>query len=118
MLKLLGSLFVLSVIVGVLYAVPSHYTETLPSQAATGSVPVSNGYDWTLSQSTGVVISSVTVGLISQSAAQIAATTPTVVGQMVYCNNCTAGSPICISTITTSPGAGNDFVLSTGTICK
>jgi hypothetical protein len=121
MKKLLGSVFAVTVVVGLLYAVPTRYTETLPPQSPNGSVPVSNGYDWGLSQNAGVVISSVTVGLISQTIAQIAASTPSVVGQMVYCNNCAANGgsgTVCISTITTAPGAGNDFVLSTGTICK
>lgn len=59
--------------------------------------------------------------LSSMTVVQISASTAAVVGQVVYCGNCTANGgkgTICISTSTAAPGAGSDFVLSTGTLCN
>jgi hypothetical protein len=121
MKTLLSSFAVVLLAVGLSQAVVTHYTETLPPQTPTGNVPVSNGYDWTVSQNAGVVVSSATIGLNVQSLAAISASTAGVVGQMVFCQNCAAAGgagTICISTTTVAPGAGSDFVLSTGTVCK
>lgn len=58
----------------------------------------------------------------SKTKAQIATSTPTVVGQVVYCSDCAAAGgagTLCISTATTGGiGGGSYFVLSTGTVCK
>lgn len=117
MKKLLGSIVVVLFAVGLSYAVPSHFTETLPAQAPYGSVPVSNGYDWTVSSGTSGIAPTV----FTQTVAQICASTATAVGQLVYCSNCAAAGgagTVCISTSIAAPGAGCDFVLSTGTQCK
>ena len=56
--------------------------------------------------------------LKSQTVSQIINSTSTVVGQILYCSNCTSNGgtgTICISTGTT---LYNQFVLSTGTVCK
>lgn len=59
------------------------------------------------------------IALSSMTIAQINATTPTVVGQMVFCGDCTAAGgkgTICISTEAATAQVG--FTLSTGTVCK
>ena len=103
------------------FATVTHFTETLPAAQAQGNVPVANGYDWGMSQNSGVVISSAIVGMQSFTLTQINASTAAFVGELLYCNNCAAAGgagTICVSTSTNAPGAGSDFVLSTGTQCK
>lgn len=96
---------------------PTHFTETLPPAASAGAIPVSNGYDWSLSQSSGIVITSATIALFNQTVTQIVNSTASIVGQMEFCSNCLAGGgkgAICISTGTS---LFNQFILSTGTVC-
>lgn len=72
-----------------------------------------------LSETTSTAsLSSATIQVPNLTATQILASTPTYTGQPVLCTNCAAGAVVCISTTVSSPGAGNDFVLSTGTACK
>lgn len=70
----------------------------------------------TLTATSGTVtVSSAAVGLIPQSLTQVQTSTPSFVGQLVFCQNC-VNSLLCISSTTASPGAGNDWVsVSTGT---
>lgn len=62
----------------------------------------------------------VNLNISSMTAAAIAATTPTAVGNLQWCYNCGANGSgvgtLCVSTETTT--AQNAFVLSTGTVCK
>ena len=63
----------------------------------------------------------VTLSVSSGTVAEINASTAPTVGYLRYCTNCGGAGgagTICISTSTNAPGAGSDFVLSTGTICK
>lgn len=69
------------------------YTETLPPASAIGVVPVSNGYDWSLSSGT----SSPPIQLFIRTIAQINALPAIGVGSLLYCSNCVA-SPTCVST--------------------
>lgn len=67
-----------------------------------------------------VVLATTTFAYQNRTLAQISASTPSYVGAPVWCTNCAAAGgkgTLCISTTTVSPGAGNDFVLSTGTVC-
>lgn len=68
-----------------------------------------------------VAISSAVIAPLNLSLTQVQTSTPSFVGQTIFCNNCAASGgagTLCVSTTTVSPGAGNDFVLSTGTVCK
>lgn len=63
----------------------------------------------------------VNISIASATVTEINTSTAATVGQLKYCTNCAANGgsgTICISTSTAAPGAGSDFVLSTGTICK
>lgn len=55
---------------------------------------------------------------VKKTVAQINASTATYAGQKVICTDCTVAYNTCISTSTAAPGAGSDYILSTGTICK
>ncbi len=63
----------------------------------------------------------VNVSIASATLTEINTSTAATVGMLKYCTNCAANGglgTICISTSTSAPGAGSDFVLSTGTQCK
>lgn len=63
----------------------------------------------------------VNVSIASGTLTEISASTPATVGMLKYCSNCVGGGgkgTICVSTSTNAPGAGSDFVLSTGTQCQ
>lgn len=63
----------------------------------------------------------VNVSIASATLTEINASTASTVGVLRYCTNCAANGgsgTICVSTSTSAPGAGSDFVLSTGTQCK
>lgn len=75
----------------------------------------STGWAVTQAHNLGVV----NIYVKSQTLAQIQASTPTAVGQVLFCSNCTANGgsgTLCISTATAN--AQTSFVLSTGTVCK
>ncbi len=92
MKKILGSFAVVLLAVGMAHAVPSHYTETLPAQADPGVVPISNGYDWTVSSGTNAL----PIALVQKTLVQLNALTPNSRGQIAYCTNCTQ-STVCVS---------------------
>ena len=122
----------------VLYADVSHFTETVAPASTIGAVPVSNGYDWSMTTgsnsppaafraitvttmtATGPVTLSTTTMLMQQlTLTQVAASSPTIIGQAVWCTNCAAAGgkgTVCYSTATAT--AANSFVLSTGTACQ
>lgn len=88
MKKLIGSLFVVMFAVGVSQAV-FHYTETLPPGSPAGGMPVSNGYDWNVTSSTGTVSPSFNTAFTPfvQTIAQISALTPSTTGQVIVISN-------------------------------
>ena len=95
MQKLLASMVGLMLLSSVVIAAPPpHYSDTLPSQAPTGSVPRSNGYDWSLSTD---AVAPQGITLLSQTLAQLTALVPATTGQILFCNNC-ASTPVCVST--------------------
>jgi len=49
--------------------------------------------------------------------AQINTSTATAVSQTIRCSDCTIPYATCVSTSIGSPGAGSDYILSTGTKC-
>lgn len=101
MKKYLGGLVAMLVVVGLAYAVPSHFTETLPSQALPGSGPVSNGYDWTLTTST--TNTSVPFALPPYTLAFASNTlVASSLGQLITCTNCSVTGQVCFSTGTTA----------------
>jgi hypothetical protein len=87
-----------------------HFTETLPPQAANGAVPVSNGYDWSLSTDTGApsITAASPIQLWSRTLAQMNALAPTAAGQAIYVSDATT-SRVCVSSGT---GAGAWVVAS------
>lgn len=61
------------------------------------------------------------ISIASATVTEISISTPATVGMLKFCSNCAGGGgagTICISTSVAAPGAGSDFVLSTGTQCK
>lgn len=63
----------------------------------------------------------VSVSVASATLTEINTSTAPTVGFLKFCTNCAANGgsgTICVSTSTNAPGAGSDFVLSTGTQCK
>lgn len=101
MRKLLGSLAVVLIVSGLSFAASSRFTETLPPAVTLGYVPVSNGFDWSLSSGTAGTIPAIAlnapIGLFYETKAQVLASTATAVGQIVFCTDCVA-SKLCVST--------------------
>ena len=63
----------------------------------------------------------VNISIASNTVAVINASTAPTVGYPWFCTDCAGGGgkgTVCISTSIAAPGAGSDFVLSTGTQCK
>ena len=91
--------------IGVIYAstptLGGRYTETLPQAVPAGSVPVSDGYEWTISTATNGPVG---IMPLSQTVTQIGALTAQTTGQFLYCSNCTR-SYLCVSSGTVNPGA-------------
>lgn len=85
----------------------SAFTETLPPASAIGVVPVSNGYDWSLSSGTAVP----PLQLLIKSSTQMNLLTPVGNGSLIYCSDCTL-STLCVST---GPTAGAWVTVSSNT---
>lgn len=87
-----------------LVAWAGHFTDILPPAAAAGNVPISNGYDWNLSNDSSAPSVSFNSGatfrgsiaLYSRTIAQLNALTPSTTGQIAYCSDCVQ-SAICVS---------------------
>lgn len=101
MKKLLALLSLMLLVSGIAGA----YTETLPPGSAVGTVPVSNGYDWSLSS--GTAVPPIQLGI--KTLAQLTALAPASTGSIYYCSNCT-GTPVCVSSGT---GVGAWVAVST-----
>lgn len=105
-------------------ATGQNYAWPVAASPQPGGVLVNDGvgtFRWTTAPVASPTTSLTALQLLtlsSMTVTQINTSTAAAVAQIVICGNCTTPFAMCISTSTNPPGAGSDFILSTGTICK
>ena len=115
MKKVLGCLAALF-ISGAVFAANTHFTETVPPASPAGGVPISNGYDWSLTTNNSNSVPPLTLPTYTLAVATTSLTANTT-GQIIYVTGTAATPTVCISSGNTTT---NQWVIliATGSVCK